>query len=370
MRGSPRRFMTLLVPAMAGAWWVASHAAAAPSADLRVPPIYPRDLALIDRALFLDDAQRPIIEALVLELEAAPIGDRDASERFVEALQAVLEPAQVAKIPAMCDAIRIERLEAGASVAGENIEVARVLAISVGDVEDPKVVGLLTEYGRALDPLLDARPVGDPRPAETAASLAVRLRIRDLNDSTTVEVAAALPADKAKRFVDRALALGYPTAVGSTDGVDLLEALMKDVSTAELGELHDAALAKASTVRARCVAAIRQRDAALFASDAVRSAARAAIESAEKELEQFDRWLYPAIMAAVPAQQLAATAAGQSIVARAQFDAQVSAVRWGDQEATLREFDADRDGDLNGEEASRMMAAFSKSVGKRPRWRL
>lgn len=367
--GSTRRhrLAALLVAAGVAA---SLGAAAAREGDLRVPPIYPRDLALIDRVLSIDEAQRPVVEALLAELAAAPVGDRGASARLVEALQAVLDPGQVARLSAMCDAIRIERMESEAQVAGENIEVARVLATSVGEVDDARISGILARYGSALDPLLDARPSGDPPPSEDAASLATRLQIRDLNDATVAEVAEVLPADKAARFIGRALGLGYPTASGPSDGLALLDALMKDISTPALIELHPDAAARAESVRGRAIAAIRQRDAARFSSEAVRSAAQTAITAAEKELERFDRWLYPAIIAAVPADQLAATAAGQSIVARAQFDAQVAPVKWGDQDDTLRQFDADRDGELNGEEASRMMEAFSKSVGKRPRWRL
>lgn len=365
--GSTRRHGLAALLLAAG---VIASLGAASDGDLRVPPIYPRDLALIDRALSIDDAQRPVVEALLAELAAAPVGDRGASARLVEALQAVLDPGQVAKLAAMCDAIRIERMESEAQVAGENIEVARVLAISVGEVDDARISGLLARYGRDLDPLLDARPSGDPLPPEDAASLATRLRIRDLNDATVVELAALLPEDKASRFMGRALALGYPTASGPADGVELLDALLKDIALPALIELRPDAAARAESVRSRAIAAIRQRDAARFASEAVRSAAQAAVTAAEKELERFDRWLYPTIIAAVPAEQLGATASGQSIIARARFDAQVAPVKWGDQEDTLREFDADRDGELNGEEASRMMEAFSKSVGKRPRWRL
>ena len=129
--------------------------AATPAVEY-IPRVSLRDLPLFDRVLSLDEAQRSILEALIMDVEAAG-ATRDALMEFRENIGAVLTESQAARLEEAWRTIFRERMEAAGSVAGESIDVgALALAQMRGESTEP-IERAFRAYRAELGPLLDAR---------------------------------------------------------------------------------------------------------------------------------------------------------------------------------------------------------------------
>ncbi|MFM7133557.1 MAG: hypothetical protein ACKO0W_04490 [Planctomycetota bacterium] len=90
---------------------------------LAPPPLLSRDMAVLDRVLRLESSQRDIVSALLEDCIASG-SDAAALARFGDSIAVVLEEGQRSLLPAAWAEIQRDRIEAGATVAGEGVDVA------------------------------------------------------------------------------------------------------------------------------------------------------------------------------------------------------------------------------------------------------
>lgn len=343
--------------------------ASAPEAREHLPRMLSRDLPLIDRVLGLDSAQRPIVEALLADVEAgvdADAGSRAALAAFRENLAAVLTDGQRARIGEVWAAVYRERMESAGTIGGEGIDLAALARGVLRGEYSEGVESAVARYRSELDPLLDARAAA----AEAASLLRVRLEIRSLNERAVDMFAASLPAALAGEFRREAARKSFPTALAPSAALGALDLVLVELPVEPLRALRVEATERYEALCDRGVAAVRARDEARGAGEQAGAAAAKQIEEAEREYDAFESWLNGRIVACATPDALAATRAGRAVLETAKQLGQGSDHRWGDRSATVQRFDSNGDGAVQGDEATSALEAFARSVGRQQRRRL
>jgi hypothetical protein len=118
------------------------------------------------------------------------------------------------------------------------------------------------------------------------------------------------------------------------------------------------------------MAAVRARDNALVRDAAAVESAAAAIADAEGAYDQFESWLIRQIVEVGTQDALAATPAGRAVLDQLKANEQGADHAWHDGGATIKKFDKNGDGQIDGDEATAALDAFTKSVGRQVRRRL
>lgn len=346
--------------------------ASAPEAREHLPRMLSRDLPLIDRVLGLDSAQRPIVEALLADVEAgvdagvdADAGSRAALAAFRENLTAVLSDGQRARLGEVWAAVYRERMESAGTIGGEGIDLAALARGVMRGEPSEGVESAVARYRSELDPLLDARAA-----AEAASLLRVRLEIRSLNERAVDMFATALPAALAGEFRREAARKSFPTALAPSAALGALDLVLVELPVEPLRALRVEAAERYEALCSRGVAAVRARDEARGAGEQAGAAAARQIEEAEREYDAFETWLNGRIVASATPDALGATRAGRAVLETAKQLGQGSDHRWNDRSATVQRFDSNGDGAVQGDEATSALEAFARSVGRQQRRRL
>lgn len=347
--------------------------ASAPEAREHLPRMLSRDLPLIDRVLGLDSAQRPIVEALLADVEAgveagvdADAGSRAALAAFRENLTAVLSDGQRARLGEVWAAVYRERMESAGTIGGEGIDLAALARGVMRGEPSEGVESAVARYRSELDPLLDARAAA----AEAAPLLRVRLEIRSLNERAVDMFATALPAGLAGEFRREAARKSFPTALAPSAALGALDLVLVELPVEPLRALRVEAAERYEALCSRGVAAVRARDEARGAGEQAGAAAARQIEEAEREYDAFETWLNGRIVASATTDALGATRAGRAVLETAKQLGQGSDHRWTDRSATVQRFDSNGDGAVQGDEATSALEAFARSVGRQQRRRL
>ena len=343
--------------------------ASAPEAREHLPRMLSRDLPLIDRVLGLDSAQRPIVEALLADVEAgvdADAGSRAALAAFRENLTAVLSDGQRARLGEVWAAVYRERMESAGTIGGEGIDLAALARGVMRGEPSEGVESAVARYRSELDPLLDARAAA----AEAASLLRVRLEIRSLNERAVDMFATALPAALAGEFRREAARKSFPTALAPSAALGALDLVLVELPVEPLRALRVEAAERYEALCSRGVAAVRARDEARGAGEQAGAAAARQIEEAERDYDAFETWLNGRIVASATPDALGATRAGRAVLETAKQLGQGSDHRWNDRSATVQRFDSNGDGAVQGDEATSALEAFARSVGRQQRRRL
>jgi hypothetical protein len=356
----------------------AGRSAVAPSIVVRFapPPVLSRDLAVFDRVLRLEASQRDIVSALLDECVASG-SDGAALARFADSLAVVIEEGQRSLLPAAWAQIQRDRIEAGATVGGEGVDVAAIAdellrADSVARALAPEAMGRLQaevlRYRSELQPILLAR-LDREQDARGAARHAIALR--NANDAACEAIAATLPDAVAGEFRAQVRERGFPAACAPSLPLSALrrtlEQLKLDERSAALGRVESEASRRFVEIRDRAVAAMRARDDARLGNDEARDKAGGIIRAAEDEYEALDLWLVAEVRSAADDELLRSVEGGRTLLDLATTNLDERRIRWDDQQATLERFDANKDGQLDDEESARALTAFARSAsgGKR-----
>ena len=337
-----------------------------------IPRVSLRDLPLFDRVLSLDEAQRSILEALIMDVEAAG-ATRDALAEFRDNLGAVLSEPQAARLEEAWRTIFRERMEAAGTVAGESLDVGALALAQMRGESSDALERAFRAYRADLGPLLDAREAA-------AASLEVdgparelhqiRLGIRRLNDNAIADFAKVLPPQLAESFRREALAKSYPTAYGPSYPLETLRKLAEEFPEGSLRTLVADGDARLDGLRERAVSAIRLRDDARTGDEDAQARADRAIKDSEKEYESFDAWVCASVQKVLTEEQLNASETGRDLLAFVRGLEGGSLMAWEDKEAVLARFDGDGNGQIDDDEGTRAINAFARSVGRNQRRRL
>ena len=336
-----------------------------------IPRVSLRDLPLFDRVLALDEAQRSILESLIMDVEAAG-ATRESLVDFRSNLEAVLAETQVARLEEAWRTIFRERMEAAGAVAGENIDVGALALNQMRGETTDALERAFQRYRAELGPLLDAREAGAAAGTESAETelLKVRLNIRRVNDDAVGAFIKVLPAQLADAFRREALARAYPTAHGPSYPLEALRKLADEFTEGSLRSLLADADTRIESVRERAVAAIRLRDDARVGGEDAMSRAERAIRDSEKEYEEFDAWLCASVQKVLTAEQLNASEPGRDLLAFVRGIEGGSQMAWDDKSAVIARFDGDGNGQIDEDEGARALNAFARSVGRNQRRRL
>lgn len=312
----------------------------------------------------LDDVQRPILDALLVDVEAAE-GSQPALVAFRENLAAILNDAQRARLPEVWAVIYKERMESAGTVAGEAVDIGALAREVMRGESSDALDKRIAEYRKDLDPLLKSR--GDAQGVELVR---IRLAIREVNDQARTLIGATLPDADAARFRAVALAKGYPTAFAPSRAMRSLDAVLKELPVEPLRALSADATKRYAALCERGMAAVRARDNALVRDAAAVESAAAAIADAEAAYDQFESWLIRQIVEVGTQDALAATPAGRAVLEQLKANEQGADHAWHDSGATIKKFDKNADGQIDGDEATAALDAFTKSVGRQVRRRL
>lgn len=341
-----------------------------PEATVRehIPPVFQRDLPLLDRAVSLDDSQRDIARMLFEDIEASG-GAHEALEEFRANLEAIMVDSQRPRLERFWHAVYRERMETAAAIAGEGVDLAALVRELMRGASDDRLDATVRRYRGELDPLLDQRLAAA---ADEARLLRVRLEIRGVNDRAIDAIGEALPPGLRSDFERQALERAYPTAFVPSAVLLELDRLIEELPLDSLRDLlHDAKLRYAAVCRGG-MQALRARDDASAGpadSDARRMGVEA-IERAERAYDEFDAWLAGEIERRAESSALAATTAGRAISTHIAAIRNGLTHRWEDGAATLARFDANGNGVIDGDEGDAVMKSFSRSVGRQRGHRL
>lgn len=330
-----------------------------------LPRVLVRDIPLIDRVLQLDANQRAIVDLLVEDIEAAG-GSRESVARFRADLEAVLTDAQRARMPEVWAMVYRERMESAGAIGGEAVDVGALARAAMRGEAVDALERAITAYRAELDPLLDLRAAT----SEPAALIRVRLDVRAVNDRAIDALAGAMPEPLVGRFRRDARAKGFPSACAASNAISSLDLLLRERATEPLQRLRTDAETRFEAIVAKGVAAVRERDTALASSPEAQAVAARAVEAAEKDYDAFEPWLIKEIVRIATEESLQQSAIGRMILERAKANAGGADHPWHDTKETLKRFDANGNGEIDGEESSAVLDAFSRSVGKQQRRRL
>jgi len=348
----------------------AAVAAPAKGADY-IPRVSLRDLPLFDRVLSLDEGQRAILEALILDVEGAG-ATRNSLIEFRDNLGAVLSETQASQLEEAWRVIFRERMEAAGAVAGERVDVGALALAQMRGEANEALDRAFANYRAEIGPLLDAREAAAAVETDAPSKELhqIRLAIRNVNDNAITAFANALPAQLVDGFRREALAKSFPTAYVPSYPLEMLRKLSGEFTEDSLRNLVSEADTRFAGLCDRAVSAIRLRDDARVADEDARARADRAISESEKGYESFDTWICTSVQKVLTEQQLNASETGRDLLAFVRNLEGGALMAWDDKEAVTARFDGDGNGEIDDSEGARALNAFVRSVGRNQRRRL
>lgn len=347
------------------------------------PPLAARDVAILDRVLRFDASQREIATALLDDCLASG-GDAADRSRLAEQLALVLNDDQREALASAWALVFRERIEAGAIVGGEGVDVGALLEELLREPDAARATpaeararaeAVVSRYRVEIVPLLEVR-LGTRSERDSAGPEALRaaLSLRDRNDAAIAELSALLPAGLAERLATGAAERGFSAACEPSVPIaalgELLGQLPRDEVSAALAAIEADAREKFDRLKVRAIATMRARDGARVGGEAAQAAALRDISGCESAYEELDQSTIAAVRRAASDELLRSAPAGRRLLAYAENNAAERQIRWDDQQATLERFDENRNGTLDEDEATKAMTAFAKSTGGGRRRRL
>jgi hypothetical protein len=358
-----------------------------------------RDMETIARTLELDSVQVSIVETMLADYLAAssvsrPVNEYPAlAEEFRANVQAVLSEEQFSRWADVDSAVRRSRLSIGATLPGEGIDV---IGLANGVLEAQErggrdFVAASMEYSAALDPLLarrtellDAIRVGTVRGSGDVALRArmdevgpLRMAIRDLNERTLEHLAMLMSAERGASLRDRMVRTMYPSVFSAGEAEAFVRRAREDAGAdpelrQRIDAIADALEDRLSEARARAIAAVRMR--AEFAAG-VRGSMSAEqvderIKASEKELMDVDDWVIDTLVVEMPEGSGLGAHLRAQLAGRDRYRRLRDSNGWGNQAATVQEFDANGDGVLDAAEADEVFRNYTRNVSRFAKYRL
>ena len=358
-----------------------------------------RDMETIGTVLELDSMQVSIVEAMLGDYLAAssksrPVNEYPAlAEEFRSNVQAVLSEEQFARWPEVDAAIRRSRLSIGATLPGEGIDVVG-LSSSVLEQHERSArefVAASQEYSAALDPLLarrgellDAIRIGASSGAGDATLRArmdeigpLRVAIRDLNEQTLEHLASLVSAERGALLRDKLRRTAYPSVFSAGEAESLVRRAREQVgddaeSRVRIEAIAEAMESRLAEARARAVEAVRMRSefAAGVRGSMSPEQVDESIKRSEKELMDVDDWVIDTLLVEMPERSALAIELRAMMENRDRYRRLRESNGWGNQEATVREFDANGDGTLDAAEADEVFRTYTRNVSRFAKYRL
>lgn len=372
------------------------------------PPVRPnafavrymmRDMETMAEVLQLDATQASIIEAMLSDYLAEtsvsrPVGEyAQLAERFRTNVQAVLSEEQFARWADVDAAVRRSRLALGATLPGEGIDVIGLVKglIDQKERESREFTAASMEYAAALDPLLarrtellDAIRANSSRAtsAETMRTLAdelgpLRASIRDLNMRTAEHVATLLSAEKGASIVDSVRRAAYPSVFSAGEAELFVRRAREDAASnnelrATIDVIAEALESRLADARIRAIEAVRARGELAAGIRGGLSAEQVdeRIKQSESELMKVDDWVIDTLVVEMPESTALGAELRQEIDRRDRYRRLREANAWGQPEATLAEFDANGDGQLDAAESDAVFRTYTRNVSRFAKFRL
>lgn len=351
----------------------AAEGAARVKATDYIPRVSLRDLPLFDRVLVLDEGQRAILEALILDVEGVG-ATRESLAAFRDNLTAVLNETQASRLEEAWRVIFRERMEAVGAVAGERVDIGALALSQMRGEPSEAIDRAFNSYRAELGPLLDAREAAAAVVVEGAPPSKelhqIRLNIRNVNDNAIAAFASALPPALADGFRREARAKSYPTAHTPSYPLEMVRKLAGEFPEDSLRNLVAEADGRFAALCDRAVTAIRLRDDARVADEDARARADQAIQESEKGYESLDTWVCASVQKLLTEQQLNASETGRDLLAFVRSLEGGALMAWDDKAAVTARFDGDGNGEIDDNEGARALNAFVRSVGRNQRRRL
>lgn len=358
-----------------------------------------RDMETIGTTLQLDSVQVSIVQTMLADYLAATAVSRPVSEypalaeEFRANVQAVLSEEQFARWPEVDAAVRRSRLAIGATLPGEGIDVIGLAnsAIEAHERTGREFVAASMEYSSALDPLLarrtellDAIRSGVSRGAGDAALRArmdevgpIRMEIRDLNERTLEHLAMLMSAERGAMLRDRMSRTMYPSVYSAGEAESFVRRAREEAGSdpefrQRIDAIADALDDRLSEARVRAIGAVRAR--AEFAAG-VRGSGSAEqvderIKQSEAELMEVDDWVIDTLLVEMPESSALGVQLRGIIEGRDRYRRLREGNGWGNQAATLQEFDSDGNGVLDASEADQAFRTYTRNVSRFAKYRL
>lgn len=358
-----------------------------------------RDMETISSVLALDSVQVSIVETMLSDYLAASSVSRPAreypvlAEEFRANVMAVLSEEQGAKWPDVDAAVRRSRLSVGSTLPGEGIDA---VGLAQGMLESHEsgsreMIAAAQEYSAALDPLLARRTeLLDAIRAEAGRGAAdsslrprmdelgpLRLAIRDLNQRTLERISSLLSEERGAVLRDTMARTAYPTVYGVGEAEAYVkrareESRADDELRGRIDMIAGALESRLADARARALDAVRSR--AEFAAG-VKGALTAQqvderIKSSEEELMKVDDWVIDTLLVEMPEGSALGVHLREISDGRDRYRRLRESNAWGNQEATVREFDANGDGTLDSSEADLAFRTYTRNVSRFAKYRL
>jgi hypothetical protein len=358
-----------------------------------------RDMETIGTTLQLDSVQVSIVQTMLADYLAATAVSRPVSEypalaeEFRANVQAVLSEEQFARWPEVDAAVRRSRLAIGAVLPGEGIDVIGLAnsTIEAHERTGREFVAASMEYSAALDPLLarrtellDAIRSSMSRGAGDAALRArmdevgpIRTEIRDLNERTLEHLAMMMSVERGAMLRDRMSRTAYPSVHSAGEAESFVRRAREEAGNdpefrQRIDAIVDALDDRLSEARARAIGAVRMR--AEFAAG-VRGSMSAEqvderIKQSEAELMEVDDWVIDTLLVEMPDSSALGIHLRGIIEGRDRYRRLRDSNGWGNQAATLQEFDANGDGVLDSSEADQAFRTYTRNVSRFAKYRL
>lgn len=358
-----------------------------------------RDMETIATVLDLDSVQVSIIESMLGDYLAAssvsrPVHEYPAlAEEFRSNVQAVLSEEQYARWSQVDAAIRRGRLAVGATIPGEGIDVVGLAngLLEAHERGGRDFIAASEQYSAALDPLLVRRSElldairiaasGGGSPDSVRSRMdevaPVRISIRDLNERTLEHLASLMSAERGALLRDRMLRTAYPSVFSAGEAESFVRRAREEVGDepedqARIDVIAEALESRLLEARARAIDAVRTRSEFAAGARSSWSAEQVdeAIKRSEKELMEVDDWVIDTLLVEMPERSALAVDLRALMENRDRYQRLRESNGWGNQAATLREFDMNGDGALDPAEADQVFRTYTRNVSRFAKYRL
>lgn len=376
-----------------------AEAATAPARSQFAIRYLMRDMETIASVLELDSVQVSIVETMLADYLAATSISRPAreypalAEEFRANVMAVLSEGQVARWTDVDAAVRRSRLSEGATLPGEGIDA---VGLAQGMLEphergSREMIAAVQEYSAALDPLLARRTeLMDAIRAEAGRGASgsslrahmdelgpLRMAIRDLNQRTIERMSSLMSEERGAMLRNRMVRTAYPTVFGVGEAEALVmrareESRSDDELRGRIDLIAGALESRLADARVRALEAVRGRSefaAGVRGSYTVQQIDEL-IKASEDELMRVDDWVIDTLLVEMPGGSVLGAHLHEISEGRDRYRKLRESNAWGNQEATVREFDADGDGALDAAEADHAFRTYTRNVSRFAKYRL
>jgi len=358
-----------------------------------------RDMETIATVLELDSVQVSIVETMLADYLAATSISRPAheypalAEEFRANVMAVLSEGQVTRWTDVDAAVRRSRLSMGATLPGEGIDA---VGLAQGMLEPHErgsrdMIAVVQEYSAALDPLLARRTeLMDAIRSEAGRGAAdsslrshmdelgpLRMAIRDLNQRTIERMSSLMSEERGAMLRDRMVRTSYPTVFGVGEAEALVmrareESRSDDELRGRIDLIAGALESRLVDARARALEAVRARSefAAGVRGSHTAEQVDERIKASEEELMKVDDWVIDTLLVEMPGSSALGAHLREVSEGRDRYRKLSERKAWGNQEATVSEFDSDGDGALDAAEADLAFRTYTRNVSRFAKYRL